>query len=90
VQAQGSDITTIEGMANADGSLSARVLESPILLHGSPAAATPAVQIRSLNQLESTPSAVGKNLQLAVSIRQFADEKLAIATIFRAPSPLSE
>ena len=67
VQAQGSDITTIEGMANADGSLSA-LQEGFRMMHGLQCGfCTPGMIMRAQRLLKEKPSPSEEEIRMGIS-----------------------
>ena len=67
VQAQGSDITTIEGMANADGSLSA-LQEGFRMMHGLQCGfCTPGMILRAHRLLQENPSPTEEEIRMGIS-----------------------
>ena len=67
VQAQGSDITTIEGMANADGSLSA-LQEGFRMMHGLQCGfCTPGMILRAHRLLRENPSPSEEEIRMGIS-----------------------
>ena len=67
VQAQGSDITTIEGMANADGSLSA-LQEGFRMMHGLQCGfCTPGMILRAHRLLKENPSPSEEEIRMGIS-----------------------
>ena len=67
VQAQGSEITTIEGMANADGSLSA-LQEGFRMMHGLQCGfCTPGMILRAHRLLQENPSPSEEEIRMGIS-----------------------
>src|SRR6202158_2967833 len=67
VQAEGSEITTIEGVANADGSLSA-LQEGFRMMHGLQCGfCTPGMIVRAQRLLKENPSPSGGEIRMGVS-----------------------
>ena len=67
VQANGSDITTIEGMANADGSLSA-LQEGFRMMHGLQCGfCTPGMIVRAHRLLKENPSPTEEEIRIGIS-----------------------
>ncbi len=67
VQAQGSEITTIEGVANADGSLSA-LQEGFRLMHGLQCGfCTPGMILRAQRLLQENPSPSEAEIRMGIS-----------------------
>ena len=67
VQAQGSDITTIEGMANADGSLSA-LQEGFRMMHGLQCGfCTPGMIMRAQRLLKENPQPSEEEIRMGIS-----------------------
>src|SRR5260221_920124 len=67
VQAQGSDITTIEGMANADGSLHA-LQEGFRMMHGLQCGfCTPGMILRAQRLLKENPSPTEDEIRIGIS-----------------------
>ena len=67
VQAEGSDITTIEGMANADGSLSA-LQEGFRMMHGLQCGfCTPGMILRAHRLLQENPSPTESEIRMGIS-----------------------
>ena len=67
VQAQGSDITTIEGVANADGSLSA-LQEGFRMMHGLQCGfCTPGMILRAQRLLQENPSPSEAEIRMGIS-----------------------
>ena len=67
VQAQGSDITTIEGVANADGSLSA-LQEGFRMMHGLQCGfCTPGMILRAQRLLKENPSPTEAEIRMGIS-----------------------
>src|SRR3979490_1151917 len=67
VQAQGSDITTIEGVANADGSLSA-LQEGFRMMHGLQCGfCTPGMIVRAQRLLKENPSPSEEEIRIGIS-----------------------
>src|SRR2546423_15639710 len=67
VQAQGSDVTTIEGVANADGSLSA-LQEGFRMMHGLQCGfCTPGMIVRAQRLLKENPSPSEEEIRIGIS-----------------------
>jgi carbon-monoxide dehydrogenase small subunit len=67
VQAQGSDITTVEGMANADGTLSA-LQEGFRMMHGLQCGfCTPGMIVRAHRLLKENPSPSEPEIRMGIS-----------------------
>jgi carbon-monoxide dehydrogenase small subunit len=67
VQAQGSDIITIEGVANADGTLSA-LQEGFRMMHGLQCGfCTPGVIVRAHRLLQENPSPSEQEIRMGIS-----------------------
>ena len=67
VQAQGCDITTIEGVANADGSLSA-LQEGFRMMHGLQCGfCTPGMILRAQRLLKENPSPTEEEIRMGIS-----------------------
>jgi aerobic carbon-monoxide dehydrogenase small subunit len=67
VQADGSDITTIEGMANADGTLSA-LQEGFRMMHGLQCGfCTPGMILRAHRLLQENPSPTEQEIRMGIS-----------------------
>ena len=67
VQAEGSDITTIEGIANADGSLSA-LQEGFRMMHGLQCGfCTPGMIVRAHRLLQENPSPTEQEIRMGIS-----------------------
>jgi carbon-monoxide dehydrogenase small subunit len=67
VQAQGSEVTTIEGVANADGSLSA-LQEGFRMMHGLQCGfCTPGMIVRALRLLKENPSPSEEEIRIGIS-----------------------